>query len=159
MPVDEYGDPFTLPVDSEMPWGILHHKSPNAGKHRDFRFGPNQLYSFATKKDIPTIGSTGAIRLYQTPLHGPEHLHIKGKTPYGVVTPERKGRLRVTKIDKNHMTFTVRSGNTDEQFVLIRDPKSPRGWLLKNITPIPVEEPVPVEKVAYWLGYRLGRLR
>lgn len=132
----DYGDISSLSIDEVLPYFIQQHLSRSAGTHYDLRFGKDRLFSFATKDDLPTPGTTA--RLYQTPLHSRTYTEKAeaGKVRGDPVKPVRRGSLRVEEVSPGRLAFST-TGEKPQTFMLTRA-KITKGpgfkWILTNST-------------------------
>jgi hypothetical protein len=116
---------------------IIHlHDAAKAGKHRDLRIlGPEGLYSFATKKELPTPGNS--ISLFPQPLHSKEYGDFEGDIPEGYgkgkVSIEDKGKVLITYVGPRSIKMTVAHKKNPERFNLIK--MKDGSWLMQNVTP------------------------
>lgn len=139
----DYGDISTLPVGELVPWFIQQHDALRAGKHLDVRLGPDQLFSWATKKKLPEPGGK-PIRLFQQPLHSQSYGGwqgiLSGGYGAGKVTSKVRGKILLTKVKPDAINFTTAYQRHPERFKLIRSKDDPKVWLLINVTPqVPLE--------------------
>ena len=132
-----YGSVRTLPTDRLIPYVVQAHKARRAGLHNDIRFGPDQLFSWATKKEIPKPGER--IAVYQQPLHRGSYADFEGELTSGygagTVKTKDKGSVLVTKVDNDKISFIVAHHKFPERFLLARNKKAPKTWYLINTTP------------------------
>lgn len=127
--------------------GLRVHNS-----HKDVRFGDEKgLYSWATRKELPTPGQR--IALFEQPTHSHKYLDFEGEIPrgqYGGGTVKRvdKGKILVTAVKPDSIHFTLAHKRFPERFVLVRPKgwKKDKHWLLLNKTPT---EGLPYNKVRY----------
>ncbi len=154
----EYGDVSRLPLEILIPFVIQEHNARRAGKHYDWRFGPQDLYSWATRKDKPTPGDK-PIALFQQPLHRGEWANFEGEITRGygkgTVKTHDKGKILVTKATDNDISFVVAHHKYPEMFKMVRNKHNPKTWLLINTTPTDLQktlklpEDVQMEKLKY----------
>jgi hypothetical protein len=146
-----FGDVTTLPRGKELPFVIQRHLAERAGPHYDIRFGPDKMFSWATKKELPAPGEKRM--LFQQPLHTGQYASFEGEITSGygkgTVKTHDKGHVIVETARPDLIKFTVTHRKTPENFTLIRtsgpsrDPASPRArrtqggsWLMVNTTPV-----------------------
>jgi len=133
----EYGDVTTLPIGQLIPYVRQLHEARRAGTHEDVRFGPDKMFSWASRKGIPAPGKKRLLN--QTQLHRGSYANFEGEIlsggyGAGMVKRLEKGSVVVTKAEPQHINFTVVSRKAPENFSLIKMPKQ-RQWLLINTTP------------------------
>jgi len=147
-----FGDPKRIPVGRPIPWVVQRHLAERAGPHLDVRFGPDDLYSWATKKELPSPGEK--ITLFQQPLHRGAYADFEGELEKGygkgTVKTFDKGKIVVTKAERDKINFTIVHKKFPENYSLIRTGGPPasaarteRGrrtqggtWLMINTTPM-----------------------
>lgn len=146
----DYGDLSRVKPGDLLDWIIQRHEAQKAGPHYDVRFGSPEtgLYSWATKKELPQPGQRRA--LFRQPVHEYGYKDYEGPlTGYGqgVVRTHQKGKILVTGVRPDVITFSMATGRHPERFALVK-PKSwkEKDWLLVNTTPT---ERVPYDKVHY----------
>jgi adenylate kinase family enzyme len=131
---------------------VQQHNAYRAGPHKDVRFGDEKgLYSWATRKPLPTPGQRTA--LFEQPTHSHKYLGWEGEIPRGqygggTVKVEDQGKILVTSVKPDAIHFTLAHKRYPERFVMIKPKgwKQPKSWLLINKTPI---AGLPYEKVRY----------
>lgn len=137
----EYGDVASLPLGQEIPYVVQEHLARRAGRHLDVRLGPDQMFSWATKKGMPEPG--GKVQLFQTPLHLGSYASYEGPlTGYGAgtVRMHEKGSVIVTKATPNQISFVTAHGKYPQRYTLIRTGKKPTDWLALNTTPASISD-------------------
>jgi hypothetical protein len=145
----DYGDLSKLEPGQLVDLIIQRHAAQRAGLHKDIRLGTPEtgLYSWATRKDLPKPGERRG--LYQTDLHDYSYGDFQG-TLYGygagTVRRERKGKLLITKVGPNKISFTTGDERYPQRYALIRPRGNNRAWILLNATP---KEVIPYKKVHY----------
>lgn len=131
---------------------VQQHNAYRAGPHKDIRFGDEKgLYSWATRKPLPTPGQRTA--LFEQPTHSHKYLGWEGEIPRGqygggTVKVEDQGKILVTGVKPDAIHFTLAHKRFPERFVMVKPKgwKQPKSWLLINKTPI---AGLPYEKVRY----------
>lgn len=97
-----FGDVKDIPKDRLLPYVVQLHKARRAGTHYDVRFGPDQLYSWATKKELPGPGKKTL--LFQQPLHCfPPNMRVETE----------QGAIEIGKIVEEKMAIRVLSTDDD----------------------------------------------
>ena len=146
-----FGDVKDLPTGEPLSYVVQRHIARRAGPHYDIRFGPDDLYSWATKKELPKPGEKTMV--YQQPLHKGEYAHFEGTLTHGygagTVKTHDKGQVIVQHADPNKIKFSVIHHKFPETYTMIRysgSPKDPRterqaqtqggSWLMMNTTPV-----------------------
>ena len=137
-----YGNPSNIPVRQLLPYVLQLHVAARAGRHYDLRFGPNELYSWAVPKGLPTRPGQSRLAIYQ-PLHEGQYAEFEGTIPkgeYGAgkVRTADKGYVYVIENRPGKIRFAVVHKKYPEFFTLIR--KDDKNWLLVNTTPSEVIE-------------------
>lgn len=148
---ERFGDVRELVRHKLIPWVVQKHDAAKAGPHFDIRMGDKDLYSWATKKELP--GPGGKISVFQQPLHRKAYANFEGvlEKGYGkgTVKIHDKGKVIVTKAEPDQISFTVAHKKFPENYTLIRTGGPPsssqrtaRGrasqggtWLMVNTTP------------------------
>ena len=146
-----FGNVKDLPTDEPLRYVVQRHLARRAGPHYDIRFGPDDLYSWATKKELPKPGEKTMV--YQQPLHKGEYAHFEGTLTHGygagTVKTHDKGQVIVQHADPNKIKFSVIHHKFPETYTMIRysgAPKTPQterqaqtqggSWLMMNTTPV-----------------------
>jgi len=135
----KFGDPRRLPTGEMVPFAIQEHRARRAGKHFDLRLGPKQMFSWATRKELP--GPGGKISLFQTPLHSEQYgMNFEGTIPAhqygaGMVRMHDRGRMLVQHASPDKINIVTAHKKVPMRFTFVRDKKVPRKWLLINTTP------------------------
>jgi len=145
-----FGDPTKLPIGVPMPFVVQRHEARRAGTHYDVRFGPDNLFSWATKHELPEPGKKRM--LYAQPLHRGSYARWEGDiVGYGAghVSTKDYGSILVTKAEPNQINIVLLHHKYPEYFSLIRqsgppaNPRTPReakmqggNWLMVNTTPM-----------------------
>lgn len=166
-----FGNPADLPKGELIPWVVQRHLAERAGPHYDIRFGPDQMHSFATKKELPKPG--GKIMVFQQPLHAGSYANFEGTIHEGygkgTVKKHDQGKIVVQHADENKIKFYVAHKKYPEFYTMVRrsgppsNPATPRqaktqggSWLMINTTPIDAAkflggkpEEVGLEKLKY----------
>jgi hypothetical protein len=132
---EDYGDFNKLKAGKLYDYFIQrHHSRGRAGLHHDIRFGnPDlNLYSFATKKNLPEPGK--GVALFNTQIHAYPYGSFSGKIGHGYgegdVKLIRQGKILITHLDKNSIHFSTADGNDIYRFTLVRPKKAgSRQWL------------------------------
>lgn len=117
-----FGRTESLAIGRELPWVVQLHDAENSGLHRDVRFGQNDLYSWATKKELPNPG--GKIMLFQQPLHC---------FPANTLVETIAGPIEIGKIVKDRLPVKVLS---------VDDNGKPVFKAVTNYWSRPVSEPI-----------------
>jgi hypothetical protein len=131
---------------------VQQHNAYRAGPHKDVRFGDEKgLYSWATRKPLPTPGQRTA--LFEQPTHSHKYLGWEGEIPRGqygggTVKVDDQGKVLVTSVKPDMIHFTLAHKRYPERFVLMKPKgwKQPKSWLLINKTPT---AGLPYEKIRY----------
>ena len=132
----QFGEVTSLPVGQEVPFVVQEHRARRAGKHFDVRFGPDRMFSFATRKGLPEPG--GKVKLFQTPLHEAAYAEYEGPLKgYGAGTVKKHlgGTVLITNVTPKKISFVTAFGKYPQRITMIRDPKNPTQWLAVNTTP------------------------
>lgn len=136
------------------------HKAVKAGTHHDIRLGSKKhgLYSWATRKDMPTTGK--AIQLFRQPLHTHKYKEFEGSIPvgeYGGGTVKKEEEVKALITRKNdHISFTT-SEQVPRRFALIPG-KGRDAMLVRKADPIApgVKKPhfktVPRQRVSVYVS-------
>ena len=126
-----------LPIDETILFTRQRHDAKRAGLHYDIRFVVgDKAYSFATKKDIPEIGSS--ILLYEQPVHDAAYALSQrveipdGQYGAGVTTLDF---VRKAKVGEGSTPTQMTIHSNGERFLLKRmDEKyGNKAWLFKNL--------------------------
>ena len=149
--IGDLGDLSKLQAGQLLDFVIQKHKAQRAGEHFDIRFGTPELgaYSWATRKELPDVKKK--IALFQQPLHHHGYMPFQGTLHggygAGTVRTHKKGKILITKVSPNRISFTMAGQRHPERFALIK-PRSfkDKTWLLVNTTPV---EATPYNKVHY----------
>lgn len=151
----DYGDLSQFSPGDVVDWFTQQHDALRAGPHLDARFGTpeSKLFSWATRRGLPGPGERRLA--VQQALHRHGYGTWSGEIPAGQygggrVTAIDQGKLMITGVSPDKITFARIDKKRPEQFALIR----PRGrgyrerdWLLVNTTDTtPADLP---EKVHY----------
>ena len=150
-----FGHPKDLPLNQILDYVVQEHNARRAGKHLDVRMGPNlgnkpTMMSWATKHPLPQPGEKRM--LFQQPLHQGSYSDFEGTliSGYGAGTVKThdRGKVLVTKVTPDKISFVVIHKKHPEMYTLIRrsgPPASPRTaremrtqggeWLLINTSP------------------------
>lgn len=133
---EEYGSITSLKPGSILPFYVQKHLARKAGPHYDVRLGEpgGKLLSWAVRKGLPKPGQKHLG--IQQALHEESYGGWSGTIPrgYGAGKVESKirGKALITSSDKNGVTFVTAHEKHPQRFRLQR---TPRGWLLINVTP------------------------
>jgi hypothetical protein len=139
---DDYGDMSDLKENALVDYFVQKHKAQRAGEHYDIRFGPDKLYSWATRKEMPESGK--GITLFQSPLHSHGYGYFQGEIGegYGKGSVKRHdiGKILLTRVSPGKLSFSIAHRKHPERFALIQNKQKPREWFLLNTTPsVPIE--------------------
>ena len=126
-------------------WFIKLHEAKRSGTHFDYRLGTPHtgLYSWASRKELPAESGKGR-SWFRQPLHtfanGAWEGYIGKGYGAGKVTLQDKGKLLVTNVKPNRISFTLASKKYPERFTLVKGKGTNRQWYLINVTPsVPLE--------------------
>ena len=126
-----------LPPNQEVLFTRQVHEAKRAGKHYDIRFVVgDKAYSFATKKDLPEVGSS--ILLYEQPVHDAAYALSKrveipdGQYGAGVTTLDF---VRKAKIGEHSTPEQMTIHSKGERFLLkkMNEHYGNKAWLFKNL--------------------------
>jgi hypothetical protein len=144
---DDKGDHTKLREGELATWIVQDHQAIRSGPHKDIRVGNPELgmFSWATKKDVPTPGQT--VAFHQQPVHRYSYNSFQGTIPsgrYGAGTVRRQdaGEALVTRSTPHKLELTL--AHKRDQPRLDLTAIGPVTWLARNTTPT---EPVPYAKV------------
>jgi hypothetical protein len=144
---DDKGDHTKLREGELATWIVQKHDAIRSGLHKDVRVGNPELgmFSWATKKDVPTPGQT--VAFHQQPVHRYSYNSFQGTIPsgrYGAGTVRRQdaGEALVTRSTPHKLELTL--AHKRDQPRLDLTAIGPVTWLARNTTPT---EPVPYAKV------------
>jgi len=149
--IRDVGDLSKIQAGQLLDFVIQRHAARRAGEHYDVRFGDPTMgaFSWATRKELPSAGKR--IALFRQPLHHHGYMPfqgtLRGGYGAGTVRTHQKGKILVTRVSPNRISFTLAGQRYPERFALIR-PRSfaDKAWLLVNTTPV---EATPYNKVHY----------
>lgn len=152
-----FGNVPDLPKGRELLYVVQKHLADRAGPHFDLRFGENlgtkpSLFSWAAKH-LPS--EPGEKRMmFQQPLHTGQYADFEGDITSGYgkgkVKTHDKGRVVITKVQPDKISFVVTHKKHPEMFTMVRTSGAPtRGtertkrtqggsWLMINTTPTDV---------------------
>ena len=152
-----FGNVPDLPKGRELLYVVQKHLADRAGPHFDLRFGENlgtkpSLFSWAARH-LPS--EPGEKRMmFQQPLHTGQYADFEGDITSGYgkgkVKTHDKGRVLVTKVEPDKISFVVTHKKHPEMFTMVRTSGAPtRGtertkrtqggsWLMINTTPTDV---------------------
>jgi hypothetical protein len=126
-------------------WFVKLHDAKRSGRHLDYRLGtPNTgLFSWASRKELPTESGQGR-SWFRQPLHtfanGAWEGYIGKGYGAGKVTLQDKGKLLVTTVKPNRISFTLAHRKYPERFTLVKGKGGTNQWYLINVTPsVPIE--------------------
>lgn len=135
-----YGDLTKLTPGELLTYVTQAHDATRAGMHTDIRFGrpDTGLFSFASRKGVPTPGETH--HAARQPLHRHRYAKFEGTIPrgqYGAGTVKTldKGEALLTAVTDNRIELTLAHRKHPERMSFTRPSGWGRDFLLRNDTP------------------------